>query len=79
MIVAGCAVIFFSLLAFWKYSAPLFMFTAGISIMTGFYWRDTYTNNMGLTVGIILIAYSFVCLIFALVCLFKRRHIREEE
>ena len=73
MILAGCAVIFFSWLAFWRHNALMFMLTAGTSIMTGLYWRDTYTNNIGLAVGLMLIAYSLVCLGFALQCLFWRK------
>lgn len=77
MILAFCAVIFFSCLAFWKYDALLFMITAGASVMTGFYWRDTYTNELGLSIGILLVVYGLVCLIFALGCLFKRRRASE--
>ena len=73
MILAGCVVIFFSFLAFWRLSALLFMLTAGTSIMVGFYWANTYTTNTGLAIGLMLIAYSLVCLIFALRCIFWRK------
>lgn len=78
MILAGCAVIFFSVLAFWKYNALLFMITAGASVMTGLYWRDTYTTNIGLAIGTLLVAYSLVCLGFALQCIFWKGKTREE-
>ena len=71
------AVVFFSLLAFWKLNALLFMVAAGASLMTGFYWYDTYTNYLGLSIGLMLLAYSIVCLILAIGCLFKRRHVGE--
>lgn len=73
MILAGCAVIFFSVLAFWRYNALLFMLAAGASLMTGLYWYDTYTNELGLAMGILLIAYSLVCLGFAMQCIFWRK------
>ena len=78
MILAGVVVVFFSWLAFWKHDALLFMLVAGMSIMTGFYWYDIYATNTGLAIGIMLIAYSLICLIFALGCLFKRRRTSEE-
>ncbi len=77
LLLAGCAVVFFSFLAFWKYDALLFMLTAGTSVMTGFYWRDTYTNELGLSVGLMLIAYSLICLVLGIGCLFKRRRTSE--
>jgi len=78
LVLAGCAIAFFSVLAFWKLDTLLFMLTAGASVMTGLYWRDTYTTNWGLTMGLMLIAYSIVCLGFALGCLFKRGKTSEE-
>ena len=77
MILAFFVVVFFSLLAFWRYNALLFMLAAGGSVMTGFYWRDTYTTNLGLAIGILLVVYGIVCLGFALPCIFWRKQASE--
>ena len=77
MILAFFVVVFFSLLAFWRYNALLFMLTAGTSVMTGLYWRDTYTTNLGLSIGILLVTYAFICLGFALGCIFGRKQAGE--
>lgn len=78
MILAGCAVAFFSWMAFWKHNALMFMLAAGASLITGFYWYDTYTNNLGLGISLMLLAYSLVCFGFALGSLFKRERKSEE-
>lgn len=65
----------FGILAFWKLSAPLFMVAAGVSFMTGFYWYDAYTTNIGLTVGLMLAAYGLVCIGFAFRCIFWREDV----
>lgn len=68
----------FSLLAFWRSNALLFMLTAGIALMLGLYWYDAYTTNLGLTMGLMLIAYSLVCLGLAFRYIFWREDISEE-
>lgn len=65
-------VVFFSSLAFWKLNALLFMLAAGASLMVGLQWYDVYTTPAGLTIGLMLIGYSFVCIAFAFRCLFWR-------
>jgi len=70
LVLAGCAIAFFSVLAFWKHNALMFMLAAGASLMTGLYWYDTYTNELGLGISLMLLAYSLVCFGFALGCLF---------
>ena len=72
LVLAGSAVMFFSFLAFWKLNALLFMLAAGASLMTGLQWYDVYTTSTGLTIGLMLIAYSLVCIAFAFRCLFWR-------
>ena len=72
MIIAFSAVMFFSVLAFWRQNTLMFMLAAGASLMVGFYWYDTYTNNLGLTIGLMLIANSLVCVGFGLGCVFRR-------
>lgn len=72
------ALALFSFLAFWKLNALLFMLTAGISLMVGLQWYDVYTTSAGLTVGLMMIAYAFVCIAFAFRCLFWRGTISEE-
>lgn len=69
---AGCGVVFFSMLGFWKPNPLPFMLAAGSSIILGFYWYDVYTNNMGLTMGLMLIAYGLVCVGYAYRCIFWR-------
>lgn len=64
--------IFFSFLAFWRLNALLFMLAAGTSLMVGLHWYDVYTTPAGLTIGLMLIGYSFVCVAFAFRCLFWR-------
>lgn len=71
---ASLTVMFFSLLAFWKLNALLFMLAAGASLMVGLQWYDVYTTSTGLTIGLMLIAYSFVCIAFAFRCLFWREY-----
>lgn len=77
LILAGCAVMLFSLLAFWKYNALLFMLTAGASIMVGLQWFDVYTTSTGLAISLMLIAYSFVCIGFAFACIFLKQEKEE--
>ena len=78
LVLAGCAVVFFSFLAFWKLNALLFMLAGGASLMVGLQWYDVYTDNTGLTIGLMLIGYSFTCMAFAFRCLFWTERISEE-
>ena len=73
LLLAGCAVLLFSLLAFWKYNALLFMLTAGASMMVGLQWFDVYTTDTGLSISLMLIAYSLVCAGFAFACIFLKQ------
>jgi len=59
------AVAVFSVFAFWKLNAVLFMLAGGASIMLGLYWYDVYTTDVGLGISLMLIMYSFICLAFA--------------
>lgn len=61
----GLAVVFFSLMAFWKPNPVLFMLTAGASMMTGLKWFDVYTTDIGLSISLMLIGYSFISFGFA--------------
>ena len=67
----------FSVLAFWKPNAVLFMLMAGISIILGLTWYDLYTTNMGLTMGLMLIAYALFCIGMAFRLLFWRQEIED--
>jgi len=64
--------ILFSILAFWRFHAVLFMLTAGASLILGFYWYDSFTTNQGLAISLMLLIYSFVCIGFAFRCIFWR-------
>ncbi len=65
-------VVLFTILGAWKPASmgPLmFMLAAGASMMTGLYWWDAFKNNVGLTVSLMLIAYSLACFGLALKCI----------
>lgn len=72
LVMAGSAVLFFSIMAFWKPNTVLFMITAGASMMTGLYWFDVYTTDIGLSIALALIAYSFISCGFAFKLIFWR-------
>ncbi len=76
MIWATAAVAFFSVLAFWKHSHLLFMLAGGASMMVGLQWYDVYGTNTGLSISLMLIAYSLVCIAFAFACMFWREKVR---
>ncbi len=61
----GLVVVFFSVLAFWRPNAVLFMLVGGVSMMTGLYWFDVYNSDIGLSISLMLIAYSFLSFAFA--------------
>ena len=71
MILAVSMVVFFSIMAFWKHNVLMFMLAAGASLITGFYWYDVYTNNLGLAIAMLLIAFSLICVGFGFGCLFR--------
>lgn len=78
MILALAVVIFFSVMGFWRLNPLLFMLAAGSSLMLGLYWYDAFTDNLGLTIGLMLIVYSLVCAGFAFKCIFWRERPSEE-
>jgi len=78
MILATCAVAFFSLLAFWRLNPLLFMLAGGASLIVGLQWYDVYSTHAGLTISLMLIAYSLVCIAFAFLFLFWREKITGE-
>jgi len=67
-----------SVLAFWKYTALLFMAVAGASLILGFYFYDAFTTNLGLTLGLMMLLYALACIAFAFRCLFWREKVTEE-
>lgn len=77
LVLAGAAVVFFSLIAFWKANAIVFMLVAGASLMLGLYWFDVYPTDIGLAISLMFIAYSLVCLGLAFRCIFWREDILE--
>ena len=82
LIMSGCAVAFFSTMAFWSRNALLFMLAGGASFALGAQWYDTYTNIYGLTISLLFIAYSLVCLGFAFRIMFfyyKKRNAPEDD
>ncbi len=68
--------IFFSVLAFWKENHILFMITAGLAFITGFYSPNIIsgiyeTNAVGVTVGTMLILYSYACAGWSIALMFR--------
>ena len=59
---AVIVLVFLTVIAFWRPYAPLFMITAGVSLMLGLYWFDVFTNEIGMAISLVLIAYSLVCI-----------------
>lgn len=55
---------FLSVIAMWKPHVLLFLIVAGMALMVGLYWFDAYTTDVGLTISLMLIGYSFVALAF---------------
>ena len=68
---------FFSIMAFWKANAQIFMICGGVSLMTGLYTYDVYTSDIGLSISLMFIAYAFLCLGLAFRCIFWREDILE--
>lgn len=52
----------FSVLAFWRPYAPLFMIIAGMAMMFGLRLYDLYTTETGMAFSLCLISYSFLCI-----------------
>lgn len=75
---AWLVVVFFSLLGFWRPNPVLFMLAAGAALMTGLYWYDVYTTNLGLGISLMLIVYALVCVGLAFRCIFWREIPSEE-
>jgi hypothetical protein len=59
-------VILFTVLAYWRGNPVLFMLAAGASIMVGLYTPDALKglnySNFGVTIGLMVILYSFLCI-----------------
>lgn len=76
-------VVLLSILAFWKsdttLGAILFMLTGAVALMTGLYWYDAFTNNLGLAISLSLIAYWLVCFGLALRLLFWRGEVQSDQ
>jgi len=63
----------FSILAYWKNHAMLFLILAAVSLFVGFKWYDIYTNDTGLVISICLMAYSLVNIGMAIKALIGKR------
>ena len=65
----------FTALAYWRGNPIIYMLTAGIAIMLGLYSPDALTelgySTFGVTIGLMLITYSFVCLAYGIGNLLK--------
>jgi len=78
LILVGSIVVFFSLLAFWKANAILFIICGGVSLMAGLYSFDVYTSHLGLSISLMIVSYSLLCLGLAFRHIFWREDILEE-
>ncbi len=68
----------FSILAFWKENHVLFMVTAGAFMMVGLYAPDfirgdEQTTNLGISMGLLLMIGSLVCIAMAFRLLWRQR------
>ena len=68
----------FSVLAFWKPNALLFMLTGTIAIFIGLFFYDVYTEDVGLAIGMCIIAYGLVSYGYAFRCIFIRERSGED-
>ena len=64
-----------SSLAFWWGNPVIFMLTAGITMMAGLYSPDALSalgySTFGISIGLMLIMYSFICIAFGYRSLFR--------
>ena len=65
--------IFFSVIAFWRDNSVMFGLAAGVAIAVGFSCYDLQSSPFMFGIALVLWAYSIACLIFGLMCMFKRR------
>ena len=63
-------VIFFSLLAFWKPNAVLYMLTGAVALFTGLFWYSEFGTPISMAIAMCLISYCLVCCGFAYKYLF---------
>lgn len=77
LVLAGAAVVFFSVLAFWKSNAIMFMVAGGASLMLGLSGFEVYTSAIGFTLSLVFIGYSLLCLGLAFRYIFWREDILE--
>ena len=71
-------VVLFSVIAFWKNNAFMFMFSCVLAIMSGYYAPDIIsgqyeTTPLGITVGLCLILYGFVCAAWSMASMFGEK------
>ena len=57
---------FLSVLAFWKPHALLFQIVMGMSLLVGLDWFNAYPTDAGLSISVMLVAYSLVAGAFGL-------------
>lgn len=68
--------ILFTAMAFWQRKTILFIISAAVSLIAGFYCYDYFVNPLGMTMALALLAYCFFCLGEAYYIIARRR---EEE
>ena len=76
LVIACIPLVLFSVLAYWKNHALLFLILAANSLFVGLKWYDIYVNDTGLAISIGLIAYALVNIGMAIKAMIGKR---EEE
>jgi len=62
---ALAAIVALSFMAYWKPHGVLFAIIAGMSLMTGLEWYNVQVTNLGLSISVMLIGYSFLAIGFS--------------
>jgi len=72
-------VAFFSVLAFWKQNAVLFILAGVMGLFTGFIFYDNYVTPYGLAIGLLFLCYSLSCFGWAFrMMIWSEREIEED-
>lgn len=75
-------IVFLSFLAYWRGNPIFFMLTSGVSIIVGLHTPDALKplgySTFGISIGLMLIGYSFVNIALAYGNLFKGKEDEED-
>lgn len=65
---------FFTAVGFWKSNPVLFILAGACAVFNGFNWYDAFGTHEALAIGLMLVAYGFVCFAFAFRYIFYREN-----